>query len=78
MVSCRIMSLSRKELEELRPMVDRTVHKFLGFSEGTLSTAALNCLDKGYDRRKTVGKNFICTERITCGHLVNTIFVMHK
>ena len=53
------MSLSRKELEELRPMVDRTVQKFLGFSEGTLSTAALNCLDKGYDRRKTVGKKFV-------------------
>ncbi len=50
------MSLSRKELEDLKPMIDRTVHKFLGFSEATLSTAALNCLNKGYDRRKTVGK----------------------
>ena len=49
------MSLSRKDLEELRPMLDRTVHKFLGFTEPTLATAALNCIDKGYEKRKTIG-----------------------
>ena len=47
------MSLSRKELDDLRPMVDRAVRKFLGFGEPTLVTAAINCIDKGYDARKT-------------------------
>ena len=50
------MSLSRKELEELKPMVDKTVQKFLGFSEPTLVMASVNCMDKGYDKRKTVGE----------------------
>lgn len=50
------MSLSRKDLDELRPMLDRTVQKFLGFTEPTLVTAALNCVDKGYEKRKTIGE----------------------
>lgn len=50
------MSLSRKDLDELRPMLDRTVQKFLGFTEPTLVTAALNCVDKGYEKRKTIDK----------------------
>ncbi|KAK2194112.1 hypothetical protein NP493_2g07042 [Ridgeia piscesae] len=50
------MSLSRKELDDLRPMVDRAVRKFLGFGEPTLVTAAINCIDKGYDARKTQSK----------------------
>ena len=52
------MSLSRKDLDELKPMLERTVQKFLGFTEPTLVTAALNCVDKGYEKRKTVGKQF--------------------
>jgi len=47
--------LSRKDIEELRPIIDRTVVKFLGFSEPTLATAAVSCLEKGYDKNKTVG-----------------------
>lgn len=50
------MALSRKEVEELKPIIDRTVVKFLGFSEPTLATAAVSCLEKGYDKNKTVGK----------------------
>ena len=57
------MSSSRKELDDLRPSIDRMVQKFLGFSEPTLVTAALNCVDKGYDRRKTVGQYRICAAR---------------
>jgi len=49
------MALSRKEVEELKPIIDRTVVKFLGFSEPTLVTAAVSCLEKGYDKNKTVG-----------------------
>lgn len=50
------MSLSRKELEDMKGIMDKTVQKFLGFSEPAVVTAALNCIDKGYDKRKTVGQ----------------------
>jgi U4/U6 small nuclear ribonucleoprotein PRP3 len=49
------MAMSRKDLDILRPIVDRAVQKFLGFSESTLVTAAVNCVDKGYDKKKTRG-----------------------
>jgi U4/U6 small nuclear ribonucleoprotein PRP3 len=49
-------SLSKKDVEEIKPYVDRTVQKFLGFSEPSLVTTALNCLTSGYDKRKTSSK----------------------
>lgn len=53
------MSLPKREMEELRPWVERTVKKVLGFSEPTVITAALHCLGKGLDKRKTIGLCFI-------------------
>lgn len=50
------MSLSRREWDEMKSQLDSTVHKFLGFSEPSLVTAALNCIDKGYERDKTIRK----------------------
>ena len=50
------MSLSRREMKDLKPEIDRIVEKVLGFGESTLATAALNCLDKGYDRNKAERK----------------------
>ena len=50
------MSFSRKDIDELKPVIERTVLKMLGFNEPTLVTAAINCLDKGYDKKKTVGE----------------------
>ena len=47
------MALSK---EELKPLVDRTVQKFLGFNEPALVSAAVRCIVKGYDLRKTIGK----------------------
>lgn len=47
------MSMSK---EELKPLVDKTVQKFLGFNEPTLVAVAVRCLHKGYDQRKTTGK----------------------
>uniref|UniRef100_A0A8C4ELQ8 U4/U6 small nuclear ribonucleoprotein Prp3 n=1 Tax=Dicentrarchus labrax TaxID=13489 RepID=A0A8C4ELQ8_DICLA len=41
-------------MEELRPWVERTVKKVLGFSEPTVVTAALHCVGKGLDKRKTI------------------------
>ncbi|KAL1122459.1 hypothetical protein AAG570_002790 [Ranatra chinensis] len=50
------MSLSRRDVDDLRPKVERTVEKFLGFSEPILSATALNCLSSGYDKKKTAEK----------------------
>ncbi|XP_043935848.1 U4/U6 small nuclear ribonucleoprotein Prp3 [Protopterus annectens] len=47
------MSLSKRELEELKPWVEKTVKRVLGFSEPTVVTAALNCVGKGMDKKKT-------------------------
>ncbi|KAM9724585.1 U4/U6 small nuclear ribonucleoprotein Prp3 isoform 1-T2 [Menidia menidia] len=47
------MSLPKREVEELRPWVERTVKKVLGFSEPTVVTAALHCVGKGLDKRRT-------------------------
>lgn len=57
MLFCRTggMSLPKREVEELRPWVERTVKKVLGFSEPTVVTAALHCVGKGLDKRKTIG-----------------------
>lgn len=50
------MALSRKEVEDMKGILDKTVQKFLGFSEPAVVTAALNCINKGYDKRKTMDK----------------------
>ncbi|XP_071040336.1 U4/U6 small nuclear ribonucleoprotein Prp3 isoform X2 [Parasteatoda tepidariorum] len=42
--------------EELKPHVDKTVQKFLGFNEPSLVSVAVRCLVKGYDLRKTSDK----------------------
>ncbi|XP_062848700.1 U4/U6 small nuclear ribonucleoprotein Prp3 [Trichomycterus rosablanca] len=47
------MSLPKREVEELRPWVERTVKKVLGFSEPTVVIAALHCVGKGLDKQKT-------------------------
>ncbi|XP_056619307.1 U4/U6 small nuclear ribonucleoprotein Prp3 [Triplophysa dalaica] len=47
------MSLPKREVDELRPWVERIVKKVLGFSEPTVVTAALHCVGKGLDKRKT-------------------------
>lgn len=47
------MSLSKRELDELKPWVEKTVKRVLGFSEPTVVTAALHCVGKGLDKRKT-------------------------
>ncbi|KAG8449862.1 hypothetical protein GDO86_016511 [Hymenochirus boettgeri] len=48
------MALSKRELDDLKPWVEKTVKGVLGFSEPTVVTAALNCVGKGMDKKKTV------------------------
>lgn len=53
------MALSKRELDELKPWVEKTVKRVLGFSEPTVVTAALNCVGKGMDKKKAAGKFFL-------------------
>ncbi|CAJ0927068.1 unnamed protein product [Ranitomeya imitator] len=46
------MSLSRRELDDLKPWIEKTVKGVLGFSEPTVVIAALNCVGKGMDKKK--------------------------
>lgn len=51
------MALSKRELDELKPWVEKTVKRVLGFSEPTVVTAALNCVGKGMDKKKAAGRS---------------------
>lgn len=47
--------ISKKEIDEIKPQIEKAVHKFLGFGESAIVTAAINCITSGYDKRKTAG-----------------------
>ncbi|NXK62515.1 PRPF3 protein, partial [Sylvietta virens] len=46
------MSLSKRELAELKPRIEKMVKCVLGFSEPTVVTVVLNCIGKGMDKEK--------------------------
>nr|XP_033772319.1 U4/U6 small nuclear ribonucleoprotein Prp3-like [Geotrypetes seraphini] len=46
------MSYSKRDLDDLKPWVEKTVKRVLGFSEPTVVTAALNCVGKGMEKKK--------------------------
>ncbi|XP_034945371.1 uncharacterized protein Prp3 [Chelonus insularis] len=48
--------LTRKEIDEMKPEIEKAVHKFLGFGEPAIVTTAVNCIVSGYDKRKTADK----------------------
>ncbi|XP_044259581.1 U4/U6 small nuclear ribonucleoprotein Prp3 [Tribolium madens] len=48
--------LSRREVEDLKPSIDKAVYKLLGSSDSSLVSTAVHCLNSGYDRRKTTDK----------------------
>jgi len=58
------MSLSDREWEDLKGLLDKAVNKFLGFSEPSLVTAALKCIDKGYDEKQTSGEQICYSAQI--------------
>lgn len=51
------MSLSKRDLEDLKPAVDETLRHVLGFSDSAVVTAALNCVAKGMSKSKAIGKH---------------------
>lgn len=46
---------TRKEMDDIKPQIEKAVHKFLGFGEPSIVTTAVNCIASGYDKRKTAG-----------------------
>lgn len=48
--------LSRREIDELKPAIDKAVHKVVGGVDSSLVSTAVHCLNSGYDRRKTTDK----------------------
>lgn len=55
------MALSKRELDELKPWIEKTVKRVLGFSEPTVVTAALNCVGKGMDKKKAAVHFLMCS-----------------
>lgn len=48
--------LSRREIDELKPSIDKAVYKVVGSSDSSLVSTAVHCLSSGYDKRKTTDK----------------------
>jgi U4/U6 small nuclear ribonucleoprotein PRP3 len=69
-------SLSKMDVEEIKPYVDRSVQKFLGSSEPSLVTAALNCLTSGYDKWITSDKLASLLDEKKAARLTKLIFDM--
>lgn len=48
--------LSRREIDDLKPSVEKAVYKTLGSSDSSVLKAAIECLANGHDRRKIADK----------------------
>ncbi|KAF7283864.1 hypothetical protein GWI33_022898 [Rhynchophorus ferrugineus] len=48
--------LSRREIDDLKPSIEKAVYKTLGSSDSSVLRAAVDCLTNGYDRRKIADK----------------------
>lgn len=72
------MGLSRRELDDLKPEISRIVEKVLGFPESTLVTAALNCIDKGYERNKAERKLSSILEGAQLSKFCSKLYSMYE
>lgn len=59
--------LSRKEVDDLKPAIDKAVIKLLGDNDSSLVSTAIYCLNSGYDKRKTADKlsSYVDSKRAT-------------
>lgn len=48
--------LSRRDIDDLKSPVDKVVYKILGFNDSSVLRIAIDCLSRGYDRRKIADK----------------------
>ncbi|CAL1673952.1 unnamed protein product [Lasius platythorax] len=69
--------LTRKEIDEIKPQIEKAVHKFLGFSEPAIVTTAINCITSGYDKRKTADKLSALLEDKKASKLTEKIFTIY-
>ncbi|KAH0956150.1 hypothetical protein HN011_001978 [Eciton burchellii] len=69
--------LTRKEIDEMKPQIEKAVHKFLGFSEPAIVTTAMNCITSGYDKRKTADKLSALLEDMKATKLTEKIFTIY-
>lgn len=66
--------LSRKEIDELKPSIDKAVYKVLGSSDSALVSTAVHCLSSGYDKRKTTDKLSSYVDSKKASRLAEKIF----
>lgn len=52
----RMVSLSKRDVDEFKSQLNTTVEHFLGFNEPSIVTVATNCLLSGYDLKETTSK----------------------
>ena len=48
------MGITRKEAEDLKPVISKAVTKVLGFSDSAVVVAAVNCLSNNLDKNSTI------------------------
>nr|CAD7462386.1 unnamed protein product [Timema tahoe] len=70
----KMATLSKKDIEDIKPYVDKAVQKFLGFSEQSLVTVAMSCLASGYDKKKTASKLSSLLDEKKAARLTEKIF----
>jgi U4/U6 small nuclear ribonucleoprotein PRP3 len=66
--------LSRREVEDLKPSIDKAVYKVLGSSDSSLVSTAVHCLNSGYDKRKTTDKLSSYVDSKKASRLAEKIF----
>lgn len=72
------LSISRKEVEDIKPYLEKTVSKFLGFREPSLVTTLMHCLSSGYDKYKTAGKYFIPLYFVYLIKIINFVLICRQ
>ncbi|XP_011298839.1 U4/U6 small nuclear ribonucleoprotein Prp3 isoform X1 [Fopius arisanus] len=70
--------LTRKEIDEMKPEIEKAVYKFLGFAEPAIVTTAVNCIVSGYDKRKTADKLSALLEDKKAMKLTDKVFTMYE
>lgn len=68
--------LSRKDIDDLKPSIDRAVYKLLGTNDTSLVSAVEKCLYSGYDKRRTEDKIASYVDGKKAAKLTDKIFVI--
>lgn len=81
--SRKMSYLSRREIDDLKPAIDKAVYKLLGTGDSSLVNTAVHCLNSGYDRRKTTDKLSSYVDSKRASRLAEKVFdifddVRHK